>query len=244
MTRGSIILVCVLSVGCESLEDRIALQHSDLPADREEAVRAMEERLKEEEARREETGEELSSEGREILNSLAARSRAEGGDPDPQVRAICLAVLARNPSWKDTAIFKDALEDPHWRCQWEAVQALHLKRDRTAAIDVVMLLETSKHPLVRLECIAYIRTLQIKEGIPALAGIVTNLLERNRSATAAWLALKELTGQDFSSDDFPAWSRWYRNYRGNASLQESPSGEGSTPAEGNGSGGGAPPEKR
>jgi hypothetical protein len=233
-------LVAMLAAGCESVEERMAKTASSKPEERLDALGAIEEFLDEEEAERAENGGGLSPEGQAHLAAAAALAAK---DPDPQVRATALALLGRSPSWTDVAFFRNALADPAWRCAYEALHALRVRHDRESLPAVIALLEHSPELLIRLEAIESIREAKAREAIPVLVGIVTNLLERNQTATAAWLALTELTGQHFSSENFLAWEEWYKASKGadqKEKSQDNVPGVPSTPAAGKGSAGGEP----
>jgi hypothetical protein len=239
------VLLLVTCAGCETLGDRMAKWDDKQAPERFDAVKAYEETIRQEEERPGAIGGELSSRAQELLAALAGRARFPEGDPDPQVRAAALAALGRIKAFTDTELLRQALQDPVWGCRYEALHALRLKRAVSAIPDVLELLERStEYPLIRQEAIAFIRDVRATEAIPLLVDIVTNQLERSRCAMIAWLALRELTGQEFSSEDFLAWERWYEGYRAGRGSQESSSAVGSTPAEGNGSGGAEPPANK
>lgn len=240
------VFLLLVVVGCETVADRARRTDAALPEERVEAVGAIGEVLQAEEEDLE-AGERPSPEAAELLRTAAAMADFESGDPDAHVRAACLKVLGGSALWRESAVFCRALKDPALRCRWEALRALRRKQDPAVIPDVIALLKRSSDLLERQESIHLLRELKAEEAIPVLIGIVTDLLERNKAGTAAWLALRELTGQDFSSDNFLAWDTWYRAYRaekGEEPSQESESPVESAPAAGKGAGGGEPPEKR
>jgi HEAT repeat protein len=237
-------MLLVVLAGCETVAERVVKLSSSKAEDRLEAVAAMTETIAAAEEERAETDAPLGNPARDYL---AVLGKLAFEDADPHVRAAALAFLGESPSWKDISLFRGALDDSQWRCQYEALHALRLRGDPPSIPRVMALLERSTETLVRLEAILFLREHKAREAIPVLVRIVTNLLERNQLGFAAWLALKELSGQEFSSENFLGWEAWYRSYAegaAKASSQDSPSGDGSPPAAGNGDAGGAPPAKR
>jgi len=236
------VLTLVSLTGCGSLQERASRLTTGRSSERREAALALETLIR----TRLEAGLEISPDLMDRLRLMAERAQYPNGDPDPQVRATCLSALGRLSVWKDWLVFRNALQDPALRCKWEALHALRTKRVREAASAVLPFLDRENPFLLRFEAVRYVHELRITEAIPRLVGIVTDLVERDQLAIPAWLALRDLTGQDFGCDDFIAWRKWYDNYlkSGSGSPQVKPSGEGSPPAEGKGSGGGAPSENR
>ncbi len=112
--------------------------------------------------------------------------------------------------------------------------------------EVIELLKRSEELEIRLEAISLLSELHAREAIPVLVAIVVDLLDRNRAGQAACTALRRLTGQTFSAEDYLSWRNWYRTYAegAGANSQPSASGVGSVPAEGNGAGGAGPPANR
>jgi HEAT repeat protein len=162
------------------------------------------------------------------------------------VRAKCLEALGASTFWTDREIFKKALNDPARQCRWEALTALRHKKDASVVPDVIEALRTSEDLEIRLAAINLLSELAAKEAIPVLIEIVTDLLERNRSGQAACRALTRITGQTISAENYIAWEKWYKAYCESAAgaSQGSPSGVGSSPAEGKGAEGAAPPENK
>ncbi|HAK96720.1 MAG TPA: hypothetical protein DCM87_17435 [Planctomycetes bacterium] len=229
--------------GCAGSDERVEFIGNEQIEARLEAVKAVIERVRAEELRGAETpSPQLAAD----LQDLARKADAEQGEQEPQIRAACLGALGASAHWSDREIFRKALADPARRCRWEAVHALRLKKDPRVVPDVIELLTRSEEIEIRLEAINLLSELHAREAVPVLVAIVVDLLERNRAGQAACTALKRLTGQTFSAEDYLGWRNWYRAYAegAGATSQPSESGEGSVPEEGNGSGGAAPPANR
>ncbi len=229
--------------GCGSSDDRVTFVENEQTKARIEAVQEAIEALREAEL---ENPNAPSPQLLASLQDLARKADAAQGDPDPQIRAMCLAALGLSVFWTDREVFRKALEDPAHRPRWEAVEGLRRKKDPAVIPDVIEVLKKSEDLDIRVAAINLLSELEAKEAIPVLVAIVTDLLERNRAGQAACGALNRLTGQDISAENYLAWERWYKAYCESAAgaSQGNASGVESTPAEGKGAEGAPPPENK
>ncbi|HNR99733.1 MAG TPA: HEAT repeat domain-containing protein [Planctomycetota bacterium] len=239
-SRAASALAALWLWGCAGSDERVKIVGNEQFEARFQAVKAIIARVR--------------AEGRRVVDTpppqLAADledlARKAGAEEDPQIRAACLGALGESGYWSDREVFRRALADPARRCRWEAVHALRLKQDPRAVPEVIELLKRSEELEIRLEAISLLSELHAREAIPVLVAIVVDLLDRNRAGQAACTALRRLTGQTFSAEDYLSWRNWYRTYAegAGANSQPSASGVGSVPAEGNGAGGAGPPANR
>jgi hypothetical protein len=201
--------VLLVVCGCASQESKVTHVPSEYPEKRLKKLKLLAQKLYSEEEKAQQTGRgELSENGMDYISVMKDNAR---NDPDPQVRAEAVNILADSLVFRDRSFFLETLNDPSWRCKYESLRALRKKKTPLAVEPLLTLLENTDHLLLRIEAIHILRELHAEEAIPFLYKTVVNLLERNRSGTAAWLALKELSGEDFSSSNFVSWRKWYEH---------------------------------
>ncbi len=196
--------LCLLS--CTSQESKITHVAAEHPDQRRIKLTSIGEELREAEQAMREKGIVRSDKGRSYLAVLKEKATH---DQDPHVRATALRILGGSCLFQDRAFLLEALHDPSWRCQYEALRALRRKKTPRAVDPLIALLKKSDQLLIRLEAMHLLRELHASKAIPVFYQAVVNLLERNRTGTVAWLGLKELSGKQFSSSDFISWKRWY-----------------------------------
>lgn len=126
-------------------------------------------------------------------------------DPDPTVRAACLAALGLHGGPEDVPLMTDHLTHPVNFVRWEAAKALQKVHDPRAVRPLLNALRNDEDLDVRLAAATALGQYRDAEVFGTLVGALSDRDYGVRQAAADSLAT--LTGQGFGVDA-PAWLAW------------------------------------
>lgn len=126
-------------------------------------------------------------------------------DPDPTVRAACLAALGRNGSPEDVPLFIEHLTHPTHFVRWEAAKALQKVHSTDAIRPLAQTLRDDEDLDVRMAAAYALGQYRDRFVFDALVGALGDRDYGVRTAAAA--SLQTLTGQDLGVDP-TVWITW------------------------------------